>query len=208
MAFNEIQVGPKLVGDGANTVARADKSGAIVTHSMHGEYYEAVSRGNVFFATNAGALALTAGLSATSAGLSILNPTGSGINASLLAVSCSWSVVFAAVATIYLAAGLTSGGVEARGTIATVRNARIGAGETSRIWADTAVTLPAIPVMLDTLGVGTTNPLNVSSEPHGFVRWYHGSVVVAPGGNLSFQSSAAAPAGSSFMFCWEEIPIV
>lgn len=48
MPWMEGRVGPATLSDGTVKEARLDKSGSIVTQDVHGRYYEAVARGNVW----------------------------------------------------------------------------------------------------------------------------------------------------------------
>ena len=209
MAFSELQVGPRQANDGAMTVARGDKSGALVTHAMHGQYYEAVSRGNVFWTANQSGVTSQAGLSVTTPVLTVYNPIGSGVDCSLLFAGATFLVAFAAAAIVWLAAGVPGGGADVTGTAAVVRSARVGSMQQSRVQPFLAATLPLVPVGIDILGVGLTAAITTVPQIQVLDRHYNGSVVVVPGGNISIQTSTASGTNSTAcMFVWEEIPLV
>jgi hypothetical protein len=81
MPLNQIQVGPQYAPDGQPTVARGNREGAAVLTELHGKYYEAALRGQLFTASTviAGTAALVA--QAGGAGTSkfgMYNPPASG----------------------------------------------------------------------------------------------------------------------------------
>jgi hypothetical protein len=86
--LNEILTGTQSNSDGLIVKARGTRDGAQVIQSMHGPYYEAALRGNVFHASTiiAGKIVLVA--AATLAGVfTIHNPLGSNRNVELISFS-------------------------------------------------------------------------------------------------------------------------
>ena len=58
MPLNQIAVGPPSTasyGDGAIVGALGGKQGDAIVSQLHGKYYTQASRGNVYYASNAGA---------------------------------------------------------------------------------------------------------------------------------------------------------
>lgn len=88
MATMQGQTGPQVLADGASTTIRQGKSGEASTADAHGRYQEAVYRGGVYsLSTSAAAPTAYVGAAGGSPLLSAHNPTGSGKNLVLLAVS-------------------------------------------------------------------------------------------------------------------------
>ena len=83
--LNEVLTGTQNNSDGLIVKARGTRDGAQVMQSMHGPYYEAALRGNVFHASTviAGKVVLVA--AATLGGVfTIHNPAGSNRNVELI----------------------------------------------------------------------------------------------------------------------------
>src|SRR5437773_12398221 len=86
-----LRTGASLQADGTNPQARACKTGEVAVSQVHGKYYEAASRGNLYAAgTAAGGVAPTTAVGTT--GPFILeNPRGSGKRLVLKKVSLAYN---------------------------------------------------------------------------------------------------------------------
>jgi len=72
-------VGPVSLGDGAISPVRQGKTGELVTHSMHGHYFEGAARGNLFIVDTAVA-GIAVGIALDDAPpMALWNPPNSGI---------------------------------------------------------------------------------------------------------------------------------
>jgi hypothetical protein len=206
--ISELRTGPQFAGDGATIIQRSGRTGATVVTDAHGRFVEAVQRGNVYFAANQTGVTTQAGLSATTPVLTLFNPKGNTKNLAILYAGVTFSVAFAAAAVVWLAVNSNIAAADVTGTAATVRNALVGNGNTPSASAFTAATLPAAPVAISVLGVGLTGAITTVPSLSSMGRVYDGSILIAPGGALSFQTSAASGASATFAeLAWEEIPI-
>src|ERR1043165_4937043 len=119
----EGQVGPRQsLGPGSENTIRTGATGEVIVAQGHGVYHEAVSRGNAFASANQTGVTTQAGLSGTTPALTLYNPAGSGVLASVLWISVTFTVAFAAAAAIFLAANTNIAAAAVTGTAATVRN--------------------------------------------------------------------------------------
>lgn len=88
MPLNQITVGPPSstsFADGSTPGQLGGKQGEAIVSTLHGKYYAQTVRGNVFYASNAGAGAVFSIYSnASFTGLLLWNPMGSGRNLSLI----------------------------------------------------------------------------------------------------------------------------
>lgn len=87
------QVGPQQLGDGVTTnPLRQGRLGDVIVSELHGKYYEQTARGNVFslaLAATSSTIAagnINAAAAAASTQFALWNPSGSGVNVSLLKV--------------------------------------------------------------------------------------------------------------------------
>lgn len=168
----------------------------------------AVGEGRVFATASAAGVTSQAGLSATTPVLTLANPAGSGVKGKLLYAGATFTVIFAAVATVWVAVGTNVAAAVVTGTKSTAhRRTRLGglddAGNAIQVLL--AATLPAAPVAISLLGAGLTGAVNLFPQMPTMGRWYNGAIEIMPGTNLTIQTSAAS--GASGMWCeyiWEE----
>jgi hypothetical protein len=205
----EIQAGPRLVSDGSENKVRGGRTGEIIVSDAHGRHYEATSRGNVFFVADQTGKTVPAGLSASPTTVTLFNPKLSGVNVALISASIDFIVAFAAGSAVWLGANVNPAAADVTGTAAVPVNALVGSGKKSSILAFTAATLPAAPIAICQLGAGLTGAITTAPVSQTFSREFAGSIVVGPGGALSFQASTAGGASGGFgEFCWEEVPLL
>lgn len=168
----------------------------------------AVERGRVFGVSNQAGVTSQAGLSATTPVLTLANPAGSGVKGKLWFAGAGFLVAFAAAAIVELAAGTDSAAAGVTGTLTTAhRNLKLGGlnAQGNKIVPLLAATLPAAPVGIAVLGVGLTGAITTIPAVPTLGRWFHGSLLIMPGTNISIQTSTAS--GASGMVCefiWEE----
>jgi hypothetical protein len=206
--ISELRTGPVFAGDGSTIVQRSGRTGATVVADAHARFTEAVQRGNCYFVANQTGVTTQAGLSATTPVLTLFNPKGNNKNLVIMYAGATFTVAFAAASVIWLAANTNIAAADVTGTAATVRNALIGNAANPSGTALTAATLPAAPVAVSILGVGLTGAITTIPSLPAYGRVYDGSLIVAPGGALSFQTSTASGASATFAeLAWEEVPI-
>lgn len=100
---NFSQVGPNSAGDGGIVAARAGRLGDAIVSELNGRYYEQAARGRMFLATAIVTAPVIFSTTVGTGGPLIWNPPSSGVNVSILAITCAVTVV----ATVAAALGLT-----------------------------------------------------------------------------------------------------
>ena len=204
-------VGP-TDGDTANGQSQAVRisraGGGMLTAPISASLQEAVLKGNCYGWCSQTGVTSQAGLSATTLVGVLYNPLGSGKRAVLWFAGASFNVVFAAVASIFVAVNTNTAAAAIAGTLSTThRNLLLGGANNPVCVPRLASTLPAAPVAIAILGQGLTGAVNLMPHTVPLGRWFNGSIVLQPGTALSLQTGAAS--GASGMFCeyiWEEIP--
>lgn len=172
------------------------------------DFQAAVSNGRVYSVCNQAGVTSQAGLSATTPVLTLYNPLGSGVKGRIWYVGCTFTVVFAAVAALFVAVGTNVQAAAVTGTLTTThRRTRLGSllAHGNSIQPLLAATLPAAPVAISLLGAGLTGAVNLLPAAPVIGRWFNGALELMPGANLSLQTSSAS--GASGMWCeyiWEE----
>ena len=88
MSLLRTLVGIQKIGDTLATTARAGKAGDMIVSNLHGKYYEAASRGQVFCASTLAAGIVVPFIAATVASkFTLVNPAASGVNVELIDIS-------------------------------------------------------------------------------------------------------------------------
>lgn len=194
------QVGPQNGGDGGQLAIRLGRNGEMIVSDLHGRYYEQVSRGNVFGASNQAAQAISVALSTTYTGLCLSNPSGSGKNFVLLSVGYALSVAPVAIASIHLIRA--SGSVTHTAAI-TPRNMLIGNTSASSALVDSQATIPTPEYLTSLMGGFTAGALPASPNALFDIA---GQIVIGPGGVIAIGALTAVQGFGSF--AWEEVPIL
>ena len=192
-----------------SAAVRSSRQGGFLTSPISASFQEAVLRGNCYTITAAAGVTTQAGLSATTPTLTVANPIGSGINAVLWYAGVTYTVVFAAVAAVWLAAGTNTNAAAVTGTNAPLRrNCLLGSGNNPKVNVFLAATLPAAPTAIDLMGAGLTGAVNLFPQIQTLAKWYNGAFVLQPGTNISIQTSAASGTNGQWAaFKWEEVPV-
>lgn len=172
------------------------------------DFQAAVAAGRVFTVCNQTGVTTQAGLSGTTPVLTLYNPLGSGVKGVLWYAGVTFNVVFAAIASVFLAAGTDISAAGVTGTKTTThRRTRLGGilDQGNAIQPLLAATLPAAPVAISLLGMGLTGAVNLLPFAQMLERWYNGAIEIMPGTNLSIQTEAASGAAATLCdFMWEE----
>lgn len=199
--------------DGQITNLLGGPQGQLVADSLHGQYYQQTSRGNVFIgSTSKDGVAIPI-YNATAAVFALWNPTGSGKNAVPLSITFGMGTVGTkAVSGIGLSYKTSCGSAIATGapisafTDGTPVNALLGSGKTSVMrFAPGAATIVAGAHLL-------TFGLSVESATAGNGTWFlqyefKGQLILGPG-SLIHVTSAPVACGSTYLITlvWEEVP--
>ena len=110
------------------------------------DFQKAVAEGRVYSVCNQTGVASQAGLSATTPVLTLANPLGSGVKGKLWYAAASFNVVFAAIASVFVAVGTDVAAAAVSGTKTTAhRRPRLGGvnDQGNAIPPFLAATLPA-----------------------------------------------------------------
>ena len=200
------QVGPNTVGDGNTPAIRLGRTAEAIMQELHGRYYETTYRGFMYSAA-VGAATTTAALNTTPCtGLILSNPAGSSVNLVLNKVGFGTTVVWPAVAVVGLMQGY-SAAAWTNTTKGTIYNNKFNGQSASQANVYTNATLPVAPLLTTIFGGGLTGA--ATTTPGDFnVFDMEGSILVQPGGFVSFYTSTVSPTtGFSGMYTWEEVPI-
>jgi hypothetical protein len=200
-------VGRTSAGEGSYESVQMDESRSLRTMQGRPAFYDAVMHGNCYGVANQAGVTSQAGLSGTTPVLTLYNPLGSGVNAVIWYTGSTFSVAFAAAATVFVAVGTNTAAAAVTGTLTTAhRNLLLGAGQGNKVQALLAATLPAAPVGVAILGMGLTGAITTVPHIQTLERWFNGGLVLKPGCNLSIQTSAASGASGTWCeYLWEEV---
>ena len=175
------------------------------------DFQDAVADGRVYSVCNQAGVTSQAGLSATTPVLTLYNPLGSGVKGRIWYVGCTFTVVFAAIAAVYVAVGTDVQTAAVTGTLTTThRRTRLGSllSHGNSVIPLLAATLPAAPVAISLLGAGLTGAVNLLPQVPTLGRWYNGGLELMPGSNLSIQTSSASGASGTWCeYIWEEVDL-
>jgi len=192
---------------GAVVTARGTFDASVGVQDTHGKYQESVLRGNCFISTNQSGVTTQAGLSGTTPVLTLANPKGNNKQAVVWYAGVIFTVVNVAAAVAWLAANVNNAAAAVTGTVATFSNCLLGNTNSPSCQILTAATLPAAPIAIATLGSGLTGAITTIPYQLAMSRWFDGALILQPGSAISFQTSTASGASSTFAeLIWEEIP--
>src|SRR5437879_3863704 len=182
------------------------KQGALKVGDRHARYYEAVYRGNVFWASP-GSQALTVNGSGAMTGLALTNPSGSGKNFVILDAAVALASAPAGISTLVI--GLHSTPIATHTTpipgqpinALIVNSAPKGA---SQALVDSAWTPPATATVIRGVGGG---PVATGSVTSPFMRdEVAGLITLGPGTSIVILCLTTAITIVPTLY-WEEVPI-
>jgi hypothetical protein len=182
---------------------RAGKTGELVVGDAHGRFFEAASRGKLYYACNQAAITFGTALTATAVTFTLYNPLGSLVNLVLLQTGVTVLTGTTAGSIVYAANVNPAAAIPATNTELTVRNAKLdGAAGYAKAYSIT--TLPAAPVAIRTIGglLGAT----AGGVMNSIVDNVDGSIILAPNTCLTVQGITIVGTGLISML-WEEVPI-
>lgn len=196
-------VGPQQLSDGSQAPLRLGNHGDLVTSLLHGRYHELAKRGQLWWASNQAAQAISVALNTTYTGLCLSNPLNSGKNLELLLVGYALSVAPAAIASIHLIGGSSPSTNVTHTTPVTPRNALLGNADTPAAKVDSAATIPTPEYLMSLMGGFTAGAL--PSSPNALFD-IGGAFVLGPGGFIAIGALTAVTGFGSFL--WAEVPIL
>ncbi len=195
--------------DSTAALAMIGRNGQLIEDSLHGQYYTAASRGNLFLsATAVAGVTVPAPATTLASKAGIHNPIGSGKNVELVALGISSVTIEVALknfAMEFQINSTTTGGTPTSVTKLTAYSQPLGAGNmTAQAYAYTAATMTnaaANPIVLPIFGDYLTAV--------GFVPSFYpmnGMVVMAPD-TVMCLTCVAALAAVQVVYLWAEWPI-
>jgi hypothetical protein len=219
MALGQGQVGAQTSGQGQSPIIRSLYSGETGVADVHARYQEAVCRGNVYALFQTAVSQATAATFPYAAGgtapISLFNPAGSGKNMVLLAAAVA--VETPGTAAVTLTFGLTLTTTLVAGTV--VRTAPTNmlslqttgsVGYGSLIVVCTGNTIQNSIITLPTHSVGLTIVTTPLTNPAPALVDIGGLMMVAPGNQVVFGSSAVTSTGPGkvdMTLIWEEVSV-
>ena len=209
----EVKTGMIQAGDGSVNVARAGRFGEVITGEAVGKYYEMSKQGRVFCASQQAGAVMGVSLTATAVTVTLFNPSGSGVNLSLLQTSIAFTALQTTTTTtevlVYAVNPDPSSAIPTGMTQLTVRPALIGAPYTSMGRAFSAATVPAAPVVVRIfpLAAYCTSGTQLAESGLAATDYVDGAIVLAPNTAVTIQELATTTQATGIIsMVWAEIP--
>ena len=214
--YNEGVVGVQNVQDSLTTKARFTKEGATLDTNLHGKYYEAASRGQVFYASTVIAGKVVVVAAATlAATFTVQNPAGSGKNLELITFHWGPTSATTVVNTIGLLkqsnlstgagipTGLTSGSIHALG---------VGGTSVANFYSIATLTNVAIPGAVGSavpipFYIMMSNAATTDTAGHEMVHYFDGRLIVQPDALVSVCTNITSATIATMGLCWAEYPV-
>ena len=218
MSQNQLQVGPQTATDGSIITARGSRDAAQVVTEMHGKYFEAALRGQVFTASTVIAGVVIPVAAATmSSKFGMYNPSGStkvvelisfsiGIDSATTVVNgygfavqrqcaSTGGAPTSVTAVASLPLGLSTGAspVAVVHSQATTTNAAIPG-----VTAATAIPIPFYPVLSQAAATAVTMG--------DYTHLFDGKLLLAPDTAVFLCTTASTSTASFCQICWAEFP--
>lgn len=200
-------VGPQLAADGSVIGSRSGRLGDQIVSELQGRYYEQASRGRLFHANAIVTAPVIFSTAAGTGGPLIWNPSTSGVNVSVLAITCGITVVTTVAAALGLTGNTGQTSAPSSTTAIDGRTSGLIGGQASastpyRIGTVTNAGGFFLPLLNLHTGALTVDTLGL-----GFID-IGGSVVCPPGGWVSIAASATATTTVAQLgMIYAEIPI-
>ena len=214
--FNEVLVGNQKNSDGVVSKARGGKNGEQIVSGLHGDYYEAASRGQVFTASTviAGVVVPVAAATLNSK-FTLWNPAASGVNVELISIflMADNATTVAGVHSLMIQRNLTSNdGIPTTvTTLCPSLPAGLGGASQVTVAAQATLTNAQIPGVATAPyigvwplgGYGAVTSTGMADLTHNF----NGKLILAPDSLVALVQMRAATVASFCQVCWAEYPI-
>ncbi len=204
--------GPVQAPKGSPQKLTFGDDGGLRTAGVHGDFYDAVSRGNVFTATTAVA-GVAPGTSITTSAQArlIFNPPGSGVNLSILETSVGYvSGTIGAGHIAYAIYDTRAPGTNLKpgGTANVPINSLLNVSNSRALVFDAATTTAAGIYLKPAFSIGAIDGTGVV-QPMVMIDKVNGLIVVPPGVALIVTGIMAAGTSPKITVgtVWEEVPI-
>lgn len=201
-------VGPQTLTDGVQAPFRLGKSGETIVQELHGRYYEAVKRGNVYVASTAGAGVAPGTVLSTTPPFTIYNPAGSGVDLVLMQAWLAYiSGTLGAGALVWAVNNSPQQAAPTGGTVLTPINALLSSnlGRGKAFQGSTLAAAPTIFRPFCSLGASLAT---TAVQPWQAYEPTDGAIVIPQGCSASLQAIAAAGSTPLVLLsaAWEEVP--
>lgn len=198
------------LGDGVPVTMLGGKAAEGIVAELHGKWYTANYRGNVFFATTGSAgsiIPINAAAGSVVATFALWNPNGSGKNIEL--IDCDIQTVAASTVVGEIALWFQTGvgsstAVPTASTGGTIRTSNIGAGINSVASYYTSLTIVGTATKGPTVSGWSATTSNSNIPGH---TEFDGKVIVAPGTFVFLAMSTAASSTCIQTIRWAEWPV-
>jgi hypothetical protein len=215
--ISEIRAGIAQVQDGAINPARADRFGSLVTQDSVGKFYELARQGRVFTGALQSGTALGTALTSSAVTFTLYNPSGSGVNLSILQTQMTLTALQTTTANIQAFAYAVNGIKGQAGPSSTtplsataIFPALIGGSSSPIAQVYTAATLPATPVVARWFPLSaycTVTTQLAETALHG-IDYVEGALCLAPGSMVTIQGIAGTTGVTGVIaMTWAEIPV-
>lgn len=210
--LNKLLEGVQRVTAGQFLTARGGQQGDAIVSELHGRYYESTVRQKRFIGAMQAVLATAtiAGVSTTMTGaLTLANPVASPVNLVMDKVGVGFVLAPAAPLAFGLAGGVSGTAIAGTLTEVAIRNAFLGGvASQAKLYSSATLTLPVAPTVLQVLGALEQGAVTVSNNNPSMFD-LEGSIVIPPGGFVTFWTSAVLAASAHIAsYEWEEVPIL
>lgn len=187
--------------DGAIVSQMMGKQGEALMSEVHGKWYNAAIRGNLFIGSTAAAGTTVPVSSATAATFTLYNPIGSGVNVELVRYNAGSTTTTLVAGGILL--GLASNLIVAPTSVTalTTRAALLGGNAAAKARLYSVATIVATTDFYTMFSVSATSGLGPN-----FSHDFDGSVVLAPGSLAHVCAFAAQTQTWDQTFVWAEWP--
>lgn len=202
--LRSVQSSPALkLGVGSrHNVNRVGEQNDQMVSQLHGGMYEQALRGNLFFAANQAATAISVAGHTTNTGLCLSNPAGNSKNLVPRQVSIGISVQQVALACMGIGGGYAAAGIVTHTTPLTAYSCLLGSGTGASACADAAATLVGTPLVI--MPFVSTGLITTESPKPSQLYDLNGSIIIPPGGYVFLYALTAIT--GLFGITWEEVP--
>ena len=192
MATLEGTVGPTTQTTGSAGTAHYGWHGDFLVAQYSPRYAELVGRNKVFAAATAATGVAPGTAIGTTAAYALYNPQGSGKNLAVLAASLGYVSGTLGAGVVHYIGHLSPSQTAFTGTTITARNCLLGNTATGVGLAYTTATVPASGSILGTFCSLQASLASTAVAPWQVVEHLDGLLMIAPGGGVSIQATAAA----------------
>lgn len=203
------QVGHHEKSLGSEVMPALSRNAAFKVVQSSGKYQDAVLRGRCFAGQTAATGVAPGTAVGTTAAFSLYNPSGSGVNLSVLRATMGYVSGTLGAGVVHWLASVNPAAAATTGTAITAVNCLLADGYSARGKPLTTATLPVAPTPLRPFVSLQASLASTAVAPWQVIEDVDGEFVITPGCTISLHATAAAGTSPLVVFglMWEEIPI-